>query len=262
MKQTDIFGGVSKIKTLSNTDYKILPVSVIDIAAQKKRQNENHAKTSSRANYSPFPSEVSDICYQYYLRDHRVIVDPFAGWGERHSKAIEYKKEYFGYDISKDAIWSAWDNYEVENILADSRSVDVPEFNGMITCPPYWNLEKYADPDGVDRCKTWDEFKHYLEFIFQRFYAKADEGSTFCIMVGDWRKNHIYYDLDYVVSAIFDRLGAVVFDKVVISRKLISKIKIMLPQAKRLGYSVRVNESLLVFKKPFKMDVDRMGNEV
>jgi hypothetical protein len=47
-----------------------------------------------------------------------------------------------------------------------------------------------------------------------------------------------------------DELGAKIFDQIVVSRKTTSKIKIMLPQAKRLGYSVRVHESLLVFKKP------------
>lgn len=228
---------------------KVMPVSVIDIEAQNKRKNENHANTSSRANYSPFPLEVADLCYELYLRDSRCIVDPFAGWGERHSKAIEWGKEYFGYDISVEAIEKAKSEYGVENILADSRSVDVPEFDGMLTCPPYWNLEKYADENGIDRIKSWNDFCVQLYFIFHRFYEKADEGSVFCIMVGDWRKNHIYYDLEYQVNKIFAELGATPFDKVVISRKKVSKIKIMLPQAKRLGYSVRVHENLLVFKK-------------
>ena len=227
----------------------VMPVSVIDIAAQNKRQAENHASTSSRANYSPFPSEVSDLCYEYYLRDKRHIVDPFAGWGERHAKAIEYGKEYFGYDTSPSAIDKAFDQYGVKNILADSRIVEVPKFNGLLTCPPYWNLEKYGANNGIDRERLWVDFLLELNLIFKRFYKKADEGAVFCVMVGDWRKNHIYYDLDYQVNKIFSELGATPFDKVVISRKKVSKIKIMLPQAKRLGYSVRVHESLLIFKK-------------
>lgn len=35
-----------------------------------------------------------------------------------------------------------------------------------------------------------------------------------------------------------------------VGKRYVSKIKIMLPQAKRLGYSVRVHENLLVFRKP------------
>ena len=234
------------VKELS---YKVLPVSVVDIKAQKKRKNENHASTSSRANYSPFPVEVADLCLEFYLRDCEDIVDPFAGWGERGYKTKEYKKKYTGFDISPEAIKKANDEFRVENTLADSRTVDIPHFDGMITCPPYWNLEKYANENGLDRLKKWEEFKVDYHHIISRFYDKATCGAVFCILVGDWRKNHKYYDLEYVTSSIFKKIGAIIVDKVVISRKKVSKIKIMLPQAKRLGYSVRVHENLLVFKK-------------
>jgi hypothetical protein len=247
MVQPDMFG-LKEIKD-ENELLKIIPVSVIDIKAQKKRKNENHGSTSSRANYSPFPSEISDLCYEFYLRDCFNIVDPFAGWGERHSKAIEYNKEYFGYDTSQVAIDKARDEYGIKNILANSLNVDIPELEGLLTCPPYWNLEKYADNEGIDRNKTWESFIRDLAFIFNRFYDKAEDNAIFCIMVGDWRKNHIYYDLDYEICKMFKLFGAKIVDKVVVSRKKTSKIKIMLPQAKRLGYSVRVHENLLVFKK-------------
>lgn len=229
---------------------KIMPVSVIDVEAQKKRKGENHANTSSRANYSPFPAEVSDLCYEFFLRDSTQIADPFAGWGERHSKALEWGKGYKGFDLSEEAIRRAKEEYGVVNTLGDSKLVGLPLFDGMLTCPPYWNLEKYAAPDGIDRAKTWEKFIEDLTQIFSRFYEAAVPGATFCIMVGDWRKNHKYYPLDFEVSRMFAGFGADIVDKVVISRKKVSKIKIMLPQAKRLGYSVRVHENLSVFRKP------------
>jgi hypothetical protein len=231
-------------------DYKIMPVSVIDIEAQKKRQAEDHAATSSRANYSPFPKEVADLCYQYFLRDATHVVDPFAGWGERGSKAREWNTPYTGYDISEDAITTAQRDHGVDNVQGDIRSADLPPFDGMLTCPPYWNLEKYANEKGADRIKTWEGFIVELSDILGYVYREAKPGSVFCIQVGDWRKNHVYYDLDRRVGNIYAELGASVVDKVVISRKKVSKIKIMLPQAKRLGYTVRVHENLSVFKKP------------
>ena len=243
MKNVDMFPRV--VKSVEKP-----PVSVIDIEAQKKRTSENHAKTSSRANYSPFPNEISDLCYEFYLRNSTKILDPFAGWGERHSKAIEWGKNYTGFDISREAIAKARDEYGVDNILADSMWVVPPRHDGLLTCPPYWNLEKYASDSGIDRAKSWEEFKLNLHKIFKTFYDTAADGAIYCVMVGDWRKNHKYYDLEFVVSKIFKDMGAEIVDKVVVSRKKVSKIKIMLPQAKRLGYSVRVHENLLVFKKP------------
>ena len=82
-----------------------------------------------------------------------------------------------------------------------------------------------------------------------RCWDRAEIGSTYCVMIGEWRKNHIFYDLEYETRKIFKELGAVLFDQIIMSRKKVSKIPIMLPQAKRLGYTVRVHETLLIYKK-------------
>ena len=233
-----------------NEHLTVIPTSVIDVAAQGKRKNEDHASTSSRANYSPFPVEVATLCAEFYLRDASTVFDPFAGWGERHAAIKKVGKRYVGYDISQEAITKAFDDYGVENILADSRVRPIPDFDGMITCPPYLNLETYASDDGLDRTKSWAAFLDELFVVFSRCWGSAAKGTTFCVMVGDWRKQHKYYALEFETCDMFDQLGADVVDKVVVSRSKVSKIKIMLPQAKRLGYSVRVHENLLVFKKP------------
>jgi len=245
---------------LDSTDEKtdflsVLPVSVIDIEPQKKRKNEDHNKQSSRASYSPFPEEIATLCCEFFLRDATTIFDPFAGWGERHKAAKDSGKNYIGYDISQVAIDKAFVDYGVKNILADSRKVDPPVFDGLLTCPPYWNLEKYDSSEGIDRDKTWPEFVQHLEDVFKLAYDKAKKETTLCVMVGDWRSKGVYYDLEYEVSRMFKGFGATIIDKVVVSRKKISKIKIMLPQCKRLGYSVRVHENLLVFKKNEKLSV-------
>jgi DNA modification methylase len=228
----------------------VLPVSVVDIAAQGKRSNEDHNTTSSRANYSPFPHEVATLCAEFFLRDSTVVFDPFAGWGERGDAVIKTGKKYIGFDTSQAALDKALADYGVANTKANSLIDEIPCFDGLLTCPPYWNLEKYADDAGIDRNKTWESFIADLNKIFSRCYAVAAAGTTFCVMVGDWRKAHVYYDLEWEVSNIFKSLGAITIDKLVVSRSKVSKIKIMLPQAKRLGYSVRVHENLLVFRKP------------
>lgn len=58
------------------------------------------------------------------------------------------------------------------------------------------------------------------------------------------------YDLDYNTRKISNEFGAIIKDVVVLSRKNISKIKIMIPQAKEYKYSVNVNDFMLVFQKP------------
>jgi DNA modification methylase len=229
----------------------ITPVSVIDLYAQKKsirRSIGGHSDISSRQEYSPFPEEVARLCFELYLRDSKYIFDPFAGWGERGFYAREYGKKYRGFDISHEAIKYAANEFVVCNTLADSAEQQIPKFDGLITCPPYWNLERYTDA-GMDSAPTWKSFLYEYWSIFERVYAAAKQGATFCIQVGDWRSENVYYDLAHKTRSLFEELGATTIDDVIVSRKNISKIKVMLPQAKRLGYTVKTHEYLLVFKK-------------
>lgn len=231
---------------------EILPVSVLEIGPSGKagiRGDSDHDSMSSRSGYSAFPYEVAETCAALFLRDATTVVDPFAGWGERGAAVIKHGKSYCGFDLSPKAIENAKTKYGVVNQWADSRTVKVPEHDGLLTCPPYWNLEKYEANDGMDRHRTFANFLGDYSRVLSRFAAKAKPGSTYCIATGDWRDAGVYYDLTFQTELIMYQLGFIPFDKVVISRLGISKVKIMLPQAKRLGYTVKVHEMLSVYKK-------------
>ena len=237
----------------SDVNYKYIPVSVFDVEKMGKktiRGKQNHTKSSNRNTYSPFPIDVGEWCAEYFLRDSNIIFDPFAGWGERNKTIIESGKCYIGYDISQKAIDYAKEKFGVNNILADSRKEEIPFHDGLLTCPPYWNIEKYESSNGLDKIKQWDDFLTDYRLIWKRCVEKALPGSKYCIVLGDWRKNKIYYDFQYQTEKIMEELGMKAFDKVVLSNKKQSKIKIMLPQCKRLGYTAKVHQILLVFEKP------------
>jgi DNA modification methylase len=241
---TDLFGEPIKTKY----EVEVTPVSVLDIGPQKVRERGGHDAKSSRQEYSPFPAEVASLCFEFFMRDASNVFDPFAGWGERGAAARAHGRKYTGFDLSPDAIKEA-ERKGIANTLANSLFDPIPSHDGLVTCPPYWNLEKYAG-EGIDKAKTWEGFQYDYSAILSRCWDKAAEGSVYCIMVGEWRSNHKYYDLEGVTRRIMHDLGAEMVDQITVSRKNVSKIKIMLPQAKRLGYTVRVHESLLVFRKP------------
>ena len=242
-QEVDLFGNPIVIPYATD----VIPVSVLDLAAQGIRENGGHNQKSSRSEYSPFPREVASLCFDYFMRDASHVFDPFAGWGERGATAKAYGKKYTGFDLSPEAIEKA-KSRGVENQLADSRTALIPQHDGLVTCPPYWNLETYAG-NGIDKLPSWDAFKAEYRAILSRCWKQAAPGSVYCLMVGEWRSNHRFHDLEGVTRRIFEDLGGELFDQIIVSRKGISKIKVMLPQAKRLGYSVRVHESLLVFRK-------------
>ena len=234
--------------------YEVLPVSVVECAKSEKKRRDGKKdfnKQSSRAMYSEFWPEAATLAYQHWLRDCKLVVDPLAGWGERHFYANENGIPYKGFDISPEAIEYARDEYGVENTLADGMEATLEGFDGLLTCPPYWNLELYSDNSrGGDRMKTWPEFKQWYFDLFKRWYEMADSGAWFVIVTGNWRKEKFYYDLDYWTRHCFNEYGAEMKDSVILSRRKISKIKIMMPQAKQHKYSVNVHETMNVFRKP------------
>lgn len=237
-----------------NRFYDVLPVSVME--CEKSNKNRRNGKKdfdnkSSRSMYSEFWPEAATLAYQHWLRDCKLVADPFSGWGERHYFAKKNNIDYIGYDINPDAIKYAKEEYSVDNILADSMNVTLKGFDGLLTCPPYWNLELYSDNENSgDRINTWSQFKEWYFCLFRRWYDMANSGAWFVIATGNWRKKKIYYDLDFWTRHCFNEYGAVIKDSVVLSRRKISKIKIMLPQAKEHKYSVNVHETMNVFQKP------------
>jgi DNA modification methylase len=237
---------------MSKIMYKYLPVSVFDVNKIGKigiRGKQNHSGQSSRSSYSPFSPQIAEWCMEYFLRNTSTLFDPFAGWGERHVAAKNFDKVYLGYDISPDAIEFAKKHYNVDNILANSLTEEIPYHDGLITCPPYWNLEKYGSKNGLDRLKDWKDFLNQYGEVLKRVSEKALPGAKYCIIVGDWRMKKKFYDFTYQTEKIMEKCGMVPFDKVILSQKKISPIKLQMPQAKRLGYTVKVHQTLLVYEK-------------
>jgi hypothetical protein len=251
MPQQDLFGNLSN-------RVEIIPTSVIDLAKsgtiRRQERGVDFNAESALSVYSEFHPEVCHLAYSLFLRDATLIFDPFAGWGERHHYAQQYHKRYIGFDLNPDAIAYANATYHVDNQLRDTMTVVPTDFdqpvNGILTCPPYWMRELYSDdPRGGDRQPTWTAFLMWYKAIWERIVAIAAPNTTFCVVVGNWRKDHVYYDLVFQTQKIFDELGLSPFDMVILSRKNITKIKIMIPQTLSEGYTINLHEVLLVYRK-------------
>jgi DNA modification methylase len=237
-----------------NKKFTVFPVSVIDCnkvgkTGIRKCKKDNKGKTAtSRGEFSPFPMEVGILTTQLHLQNCNLIFDPFSGWGERHLCCKKEGLPYIGYDKSPEAIKYALEKYGVNNILADSLVEDIPTHSGLLTCPPYFNLEKYQG-DGLSSIKTWDEFIIQYKKVFLRCSEKATKGAIYCIMVGDFRKKGIYYNLSYETEKMMNELGFATYDKVIVSQKKTTPYLRMIRNCSKFLYSAKVHQYLLIFKK-------------
>jgi hypothetical protein len=240
------------------SNYDILPKSIITVPRQNTKKNirgKNHKWEghSTRSSFSPFNIPIGDFAVKYYLKDCTQLYDPWAGWGERHKIAKDNNIPYFGYDISPTAIEFACKNFDVSNNLGNSITDPIPDFDGLITCPPYFNLERYdgEKKDGqISKCRKWEEFLKLYRHTWLRAIGKAKSGTTFVVQVGNWRKKHKFYDLEYETQKIFMDCNMKIFDKIILSHDGNVNVPMQLPQCKRLGYVVKIHQTLLVFKKP------------
>lgn len=231
--------------------YAITPVSVIEpqrVGRKGIRKKKVNEKKSSRSEYSPFPMEIGELCAEFFCRDSGLIFDPFAGWGERSFCCAKHGKPYIGYDISPEAIEYAKKKYQQNNYLNNSIDAVIPPHDGLITCPPYFNLEKYKGENNLSRLKSWEDFLDLYELILSRCANQALPDSTYCIMVGDWRSKNIYYNLSYHTEKIMLGLGFKTHDKVIVNQKPITPYLRLMTNAKRFGYTAKVHQYLLVFK--------------
>lgn len=233
--------------------YKHIPVSVFDVKGVGSKGIRGNHKfgdgTSSRSRFSPFNLDVCEFIVEYFLENKNVIVDPFAGWGERGYICNKYNKMYYGVDISPKAIKYAQENFGVNNILGDSREEEVIEHDGLISCPPYWDLEKYDGEKNLCKNKSWISFIQDYENIFKKYVEKAEKGAIYCLVVGDWRFNKTYHNLSFETQRIMQKLGMTLKDKVILNQKKNTNYRIFLPQCRRHKYTAKVHQYLLVFQK-------------
>jgi len=108
-------------------------------------------------------------------------------------------------------------------------------------------LERYQG-GGLSDCKHYDEFLILYEEILTRVADKALPDSTYCIMVGDWRKKGVYHNFSTDTENIMLKLGFTIHDKVICNQKKTANWRIMLKNAKKFLYTAKVHQYLLVFK--------------
>lgn len=97
--------------------------------------------------YSRFDNELMLKVLDKY--DVNSIYDPFAGWGERAITASNLGIKYNGVDINL----GLTDGYRILNdfsetsnlVIADSREYIPNHCDMVLSCPPYYDIEKYSD---------------------------------------------------------------------------------------------------------------------
>ena len=160
---------------------------------------------------SIFDPVLTEILINWFCPAGGKVLDPFAGGSVRGLISVLMGNEYTGIDLREEQIEANYKNFNDLKtdidlngndmhrpnwICEDSmnlRKVVKGEYDFMLTCPPYADLEVYSDnPRDLSNMEYKDFKENYKEIIFQAV-EKLKENAFVAIVVGEVRDKHGYY---------------------------------------------------------------------
>lgn len=167
---------------------------------------------SSLTGTSIFDPCLCEILVNWFSPKGGKIIDPFAGGSVRGIVSQFLDREYHGCDLSANQIaenekgfdaidgsldffgerlkrpkWYNGDSSEIDSIISGE------DFDALITCPPYADLEVYSDDPRDISNMEYEDFLRVYETILHKTISKLKDNSFVCVVVGEVRDKQGYY---------------------------------------------------------------------
>lgn len=178
-------------------------------------------------------------------------------------------RSYYGCDLSRNQIDANEENYKqlsggkdlFENPLqkpnwycGDSQKIDEiineSDFDCLLTCPPYADLEVYSDDPRDISNMPHDEFLKAYETIIGKSVQKLKENSFACIVIGEVRdkKGHYINFTQETINA-FEKAGAKYYNEVILVTMIGTAALRAKSQFEKSRKVVNTHQKVLVFIK-------------
>ena len=214
---------------------------------------------------STFSPVLAEVMYKWYAPSKSKVYDPFAGGITRGAVAAALGHDYIGLDISETQVNSnfdekdlLWEKYRFDGhfnwIMADSSKPVFGQttFDFILTCPPYYNLEKYTDKaEDLSNAQTYEEFlKSYVNCI-NICYNVLKQDSFMVWVVSDVRDKETteYYGLVADTIKACQKAGFKFYNEIILYNDT-GNLAIVsgdyLERARKVG---RQHQNVLVFYK-------------
>ena len=138
-------------------------------------------------------------------------------------------------------------------IVGDSEKVlDTinEEFDFILSCPPYFNLEVYSDLDGdISNLQDYEEFLVHYSNIINKTCSKLKKGGFACFVVGDIRdkKGNLLGFVPDTIN-IFKKAGLNFYNDAILLTPLGSAM-LRANNTMKTKKLTKVHQYVLIFKK-------------
>jgi len=210
---------------------------------------------------SVFDPALCEVLYRWFCEDGGNILDPFAGGSVRGIVANYLGYKYTGIDIRQEQIDSnreqAMDILPIENqpqwyvgdsnkLLDDNWNI---EFDLVMSCPPYANLEVYSGLEGDISNKPYKTFLELYESIIKKSCKLLKRGGYACFVVGEVRDNYNgYYGFVPDTINAFKKCGMIYYNEAIYITSF-GNAGMRAGRYMKSQKLVKVHQNVLVFKK-------------
>lgn len=185
---------------------------------------------------SVFDPVLCEILINWFSPKKGKIIDPFAGGSVRGIVSQFLQRNYFGNDLSENQINANIEQFESLQYstdffgeiikqpkwyVGDSKNIDTiideNDFDMLLTCPPYADLEVYSDDQADISNMEYSDFLATYEEILAKSINKLKENAFICIVVGEVRDKSGYYRnfIGDTINAV-EKTGAKYYNEIVL----------------------------------------------
>ena len=193
-------------------------------------------KGANLSGTSIFDPVLCEVLYNWFCPSGGKVIDPFSGGSVRGLIASMLGNEYTGVDLRERQIEANNENFDSLNwkidlsgnllkkpnwICGDSSDIDSlvsGEFDFLLTCPPYADLEVYSDDERDISNMNYTDFIKTLGDIVRKSTAMLKENAYAAIVVGEVRDKKTGYYRDFVGDTVraFESAGLKYYNSMIL----------------------------------------------
>ena len=216
--------------------------------------------------HSIFDPVLCELMFKWFTGENSKILDPFAGGSVRGIVAATLGHRYDGIELRGAQVIS---NREQANRINTEHGIDKPnwiigdsnvvlddlwekslnEYDFILSCPPYGNLEIYSDLKDDISNMPYNEFLIIYESIINKACRLLKSGQLACFVVGEFRDKKGNY-VGFVPDTIraFKKAGMNFYNDMILLNT-VGSASMRAETTMRNKKIVKIHQNVLVFKK-------------
>jgi 16S rRNA G966 N2-methylase RsmD len=196
-------------------------------------EKQDYQVETGQTGTSIFDPVITYIFYKWFTPKNGIILDPFAGGSVRGIVASVLGRGYVGVDLRPEQVaankiqaeticsdkfkhpkWIVGDSLNIRKLVKD---VEPEGFDGIFSCPPYFDLEQYSEDERDLSNMSRADFEDNYFKIINRSVKLLKDNRFACFVIGEVRdKTGEYMDLYSLTTQCFKEAGCRYYNRAIL----------------------------------------------